>query len=119
MPLTTEQLLDRLTAILPQFAEGWSSPDNLFRDQNGGFTYCGVFAECSNYVRDHFQSLFVQQRKSLAEFIEECMKIPGDDIDTAVATCFLENLVGESFAAEWEECLGPRATEFVRKLNGT
>jgi hypothetical protein len=119
MSLTPQQLVDRLTAIVPQFADHWASPENLFRDGNGAFTYCGVFARCSHCIRDHFQDLSVKQQKELAGFIKECMAKPGIDIKSAAATCFLENRVGESFSAEWEACLGARAAKFVRQVSGT
>jgi hypothetical protein len=118
MPLTPHQLLDCLIAIMPDFAEQWASPDNLFRDDDRSFSYCGVFADCSHYVRNNFERLTSGQRTSLADLIEQCMSRPGTEIDTAAATCFLENLVGEPFSLEWKACLSGRAAEFVRRPSG-
>jgi hypothetical protein len=54
MALTPQQILDRLTAILPAFAEYWESDATCFRDDGGAFTHCGVFADCAVFVRDRY-----------------------------------------------------------------
>ena len=118
MPLAPSELSDRLSAIMPGFADRWASPDNLFREDDSSYTFCGVFAECSHYVREQFPQLSPEQRRSLAAFIEQCMAVPGSELDTAAATCFLENLVGEPFSPEWEALLGSRASTFVRQWSG-
>jgi hypothetical protein len=118
MPLAPIELVARLSAIMPDFAGRCASPDNLFRNDDGSFSLCGVFAECSHYVREQFPQLPTEQRRSLVAFIEQCMAEPGSELDTAVATCFLENLVGKSFSPEWEAMLGSRASKFVREWSG-
>jgi hypothetical protein len=118
MPLAPSELVDRLSAIMPDFADRWASPDNLFRNDDGSYTLCGVFAECSHYVPEQFPQLSPEQRESLVAFVEQCMAEPGSELDTAVATCFLENLVGKSFSPEWEALLGSRASKFVREWSG-
>ncbi|MGC1272418.1 MAG: hypothetical protein WBC44_01830 [Planctomycetaceae bacterium] len=114
MPLTPHQVLDRLIAILPAFAEQWRSPDNCFRNADGTFSFCGAFAECSHYVRDHYETLAVEQRAQIADFIEECMNPPGTDLDNAAATCFLENLTFERFSSNFERHLKGHSLRFYR-----
>ena len=116
MPVVPQQLVERLTAILPQFADHWTSPDNLFRGDDGSFTFCGVFAACSHLVRDHYQQLSPEQRRSLADFVEECMTPPVTDLGTAAATCFLENLAYETFSRDLQGYLCGHALEFFRKM---
>lgn len=115
MPLAPSELVDRLSVIMPDFADRWASPDNLFRQDDGSYTFCGVFAECSHYVSEQFPRLSPEQRRSLAACIEHCMAVQGSELETAAATCFLENLAGKPFSPEWEALLGSRASEFVRQ----
>jgi hypothetical protein len=112
MPQTPQQVVDRLIAILPAFAEQWQSPRNCFREADGTFSFCGAFAECSHYVRDHYERLTVEQRTPFAGFIEECMNPPGTDIDNAAATCFLENLTFERFSDDFEQYLKGHSLRF-------
>ena len=114
MPLTPHQVLDRLIAILPAFAERWRSPENCFLEAGGTFSFCGAFAECSHYVRDHYETLTVGQRAQVAAFIEDCMNPPGTDIDNAAVTCFLENLAFERFSSDFEKYLKGRSLRFYR-----
>lgn len=118
MMLNPQQLLERLTAILPEFADHWASPDNLFRNDDGSFTLWGVFAQCADFVRSRYEKLSRQQRRDLADFVEQCMTPPGTDIGNAAATCFLENLTGEAFSRDWESHLRGNAQSFVQKMSG-
>jgi len=97
-PLTPAAVYERLRTILPDFAAYWTSPDNLFREDDGSFSLCGVFVECSGFVRERFQDLTPAQLSELGEFISKAMGSPGTDLDDAAATCFLENLVSEPFS---------------------
>jgi len=42
--MTPRDLVGRLSAILPGFRAELESEDNLFRDDDGTLTHCGVFA---------------------------------------------------------------------------
>jgi hypothetical protein len=42
MPLAPSELVDRLSAIMPDFADRWASPDNLFRNDDGTVSLCGA-----------------------------------------------------------------------------
>jgi hypothetical protein len=113
-----KQVLDQFEAIMPAFADRWQSTDNLNRQEDGIFSLCGVFAECSHFVRDHFQQLSDSQLLQLGEFITRCMTPPGTELDNAAATCFLENLAFEPFSKEFEKYLAGKALEFYRRFQG-
>jgi len=112
--MTPNTLLCRLIAILPEFGPSWDSPDNCFRGEDGAFTLCGVFIECSHFVCENYQRLAVDQRADLARFIGDCMTEPGTDLDTAAATCFLENLTFEPFSDDFMQYLAGEALSFYR-----
>jgi hypothetical protein len=115
--LTPQQVLDRLTAILPDFTTHRASHDN-FRDAAGSFTHSGVFAECSHFVRDRYEQLSTEERRRLADFIGQCMTPPGTDLDQAAATCFLENLAFEPFSKDFEGYVSGDALSFFRRVQG-
>ena len=50
--MTPEALLDRLTALFPDFRAHWGDPGNCFRDDDGSYTLHGVFAEFTSFYRD-------------------------------------------------------------------
>lgn len=99
----------KLTEIFPGFEGYWNSRENLHREEDGSATLCGLFAEFSHFMREHFNSLTPQSLDHLSEFIEQRMELPGSDLDTAVATCFLENVAEESFTTALSQHLGGRA----------
>ena len=116
MPLTPQQILGRLVVILPEFLEHWESRHSSFRDNDGSFTQCGVLAECSHFVRDHYDQLSSLQRHQLADFVLECMRSTDTDLRDAAATCFLENLSFERFSNDFETYLAGNALDFYRQF---
>jgi len=111
--MTANDVYQKLVAIFPDFAERWDAPGNCFREADGSFTLCGMFAEFSHYVRDRFSHLPVSSLDELGRFIEQCMESPGSDLHNAAATCFLENLASEVFTPSLASHLRERAREFL------
>ena len=111
--MSPSQVLASLTSIFPEFGTYWNSADNLFREEDGSFTHCGVFAEFSHFVRERFTSLSPVQLDALGHFVEACMQHQPSDLDTAVATCFLENVTSEIFTPALASHLGSRAVGFL------
>src|SRR4051812_23686431 len=106
-------LKGRLLAIFPKFEEHWDAADNCHRLDDGPFTLCGVFAAFSEFVREEFATLPPTELQQLGVFLETCMDHPDSDLDAAAATCFLENVAGETFTAELARHLGSRARQFL------
>lgn len=112
--MTPQELLDRLTAVFPAFAEAWDGPENYFRNDDGSFTYCGVFAEFSFYFKDRFEQFNSIQLGLLSELLDSCMEVVDSELGNTAATCFLENVAGERFHAEFAEHLRAEALSFYR-----
>jgi hypothetical protein len=111
--MTPSDVHAKLTALFPEFTGYWDSPHNHHRDDDGTFTLCGVFAEFSYFVQQRFTLLSPSALDHLGAFIEQCMALAGSDLDTAAATCFLENVAGESFTPALSQHLGSRARQFL------
>jgi hypothetical protein len=111
------QLLRDLIALCPEFSETWASEVCLWRDNQGNFGPCGVFATFSRYVA---HKLMANERDNLMrifEFAESCMS-DDDEVSTAVATCFLENLMNrtpeEIDPATFVPLLGPKSRDYCQ-----
>ena len=118
MPLTPQQVLDRLVAILPAFGPYFASDEACFRDADGSFTACGAFGDCSHFVRAHYASLTGEQRRRLGDFVLECMTDADRELGDAAATCFLENLAFEWFSKDFESYLTGEALKLYRAWQG-
>jgi hypothetical protein len=112
--MTAQAILDRLVALFPDFAAVWDSPDNYFRDDDGSFTCCGVFAEFSRYFRDRYKQFSPAQVAELGRFVTECVASADAELGDAAATCFLENVAGERFGPDFRQHLSGEALRFYQ-----
>jgi hypothetical protein len=111
---------DTLGRLLPGFCSHWAKGDSLFITPSGEFTVHGVFAECSHFVRENFDSMPPETVQGLAEFLSDCLEgKAGADFDSAAATCFLENLAGEPFHRAFAIQLRPAARQFYDSVLGS
>ena len=119
---TPVTVLKDLTKMFPDFAAVWGSPDNCFLDDDGTFTYHGLFSEFSHYVRDNFALMEEQQKEKLFHFIESCVSKddPSDEgLDNAVCTCFLENLASERLSPEFRRYMGSTSLRFFNQWDNS
>jgi hypothetical protein len=111
---------DALGRLVPGFRSHWAKGDSLFITPSGEFTVQGVFAECSHFVRENFDSLPPEAVQDLAGFLSDCLEgEAGANVDSAAATCFLENLAGESFHKALAIQLRPAARQFYDSVLGS
>lgn len=110
--MTAQTILSRLVALFPEFAAAWDSPDNNFRQDDGSFTGCGVFAEFSHYFRDGYERFSSDQVNAIGRFVTECMASADVELRDAAATCFLENVAGERFSTDFRPHLKEDALRF-------
>jgi hypothetical protein len=110
--MSAQAILDRLVTLFPDFAEAWDSPDNYFREDDGSFTHCGVFAEFSHYFRDRYEQISPAQVAEVGRFMSECVGSPDAELSNTAATCFLENVAGERFSSDFRRHLSGEALRF-------
>lgn len=104
-----------LQSIAPGFRAYWNDPENLHVDDDGSYTFHGMFSEFSSYVLDHFESLDEHVRIQLFEFIEACVSHhPRSDTDlgNAAYTCFLENVTNDPVSSLIRPYLGPESLAY-------
>ncbi len=118
MFMSPQEVLVRLIELFPDFAACWNDPDNCFREDDGAFTYCGAFAEFSSYFRDGYEQFSEDKIAALGKLLSECMSVPDSELDTAAATCFLENVTFERFSPEFEKYLCGEPLAFYKRWQG-
>lgn len=118
--MTKEEVAKYLIELFPGFSKVWNSGDTLYREEDGSYTYHGLFLEFSVYFRDHFNDFSDEQLKKLFSKVEgwerkETSSSPKDDeqlLSNAVFTCFLENIAGEGFTRRIEPFMGKKSREY-------
>ena len=110
--MTAADILDRIIARFPDFAGAWNSPDNCFREDDGTFNRCGVFAEFSHYFRDRYEQFSSTQIAEVGQLVTECVASSDQDLSSAAALCFLENVAAERFSPDFKRHLNGEALRF-------
>ena len=110
--MSPTQLLDQLIGILPAFRDYWGQSDNLSIEDDGSFTLCGVFMQCGWFVKDNYERLTQDQLSRLGAFLSQCVGTSDDELDTAAATCMVENLTHEIFSTDFRTYLAEEALAY-------
>jgi hypothetical protein len=103
-----------LAGIFPELARQFADSD--FRDESDVLSCCGAFMEASRFVRDRLDQLSPADLARIGRFVTECMTTPDSDLDTAAATCFLENLAYEPAADAIAPYLSGNAAEYFSQF---
>ena len=109
---------DALIDLCPDFAAWWAE-DGLFRtEDDGSFSVHGVVAVFSHFVAARLAQEPTEELQRIFQFVESNLTDDGSDLDNALCTCFLENLmnrVPETIeASRLVPLLGPKARRFCR-----
>src|SRR5687768_1253464 len=88
----SSQLLQDLIALCPDFVETWTNYGDLYVDETGEATPCGVFSVFTFYVVDVLTSKHKVDLQKAFDFVESKM-LDDEEMSTAAATCLLENLM--------------------------
>jgi hypothetical protein len=94
-PRSPQDLLDNLLALCPEFSKTWEDESYLWTRDDGTFTECGVFAAFSHYIADILTNIEAPRLAEVFEYVERCMH-GNEQVSTAAATCFLENLMNRT-----------------------
>jgi len=127
LDMTKENLKQCIISLYPGFETVWESKNNHHINDDGSFTYCGVFAAFSNYFREHIAEFSDEQLRTLFEHMETWQRsevhvtpqqwIKGDVSDeiklsNAACTCFLENIAGEGLTKTIKPYLRPKSLAY-------
>jgi hypothetical protein len=107
-------VLTQLIGIFPAFDGHWRSTNNLARKEDGSFTYCGVFMEFGFFFRERYEQFEVYRIAEFGAFVSECADSSNEELNTAVCTCFLENMGGERFCRAFQIHLTGEALRFYK-----
>ncbi len=112
-----QSLLTRLIGFFPEFDAHWHSPNNLARQEDGSFTYCGAFMEFGFFFQERYEQFPVHRIAELGAFVSECAESSNEQLSTAACTCFLENMAGERFNGDFQLHLTGAARRFYDAWN--
>ena len=108
--MTAYEILNELVRIDPAFRAHWDG-DNLFRDDDGSFTACGVFSQFTDFFREHHERMKTEQLTAIGVFLKQA------EVDQVFAeaayTCFLENIAGDPSDQTLAPYLPPAALAFM------
>jgi len=116
---TPTMLLEALSEICPSFRAYWDEPENYFTEDDGSFTFHGLFLWFTHWFEDNFDKMNETTRLDLFRFIESCISHrERDALDEAVFSCFLEHYWEEEWAIKLKKYLGPKTLAwFVEYFN--
>jgi hypothetical protein len=112
-----EEMRARLLQSFPDFAPRW----NAFLEEWGGQppTACSDMREFQDYVLDFIDGKADEQLRRVFELVEQLMVEGDDEVRTATATCFLEDLqniaaAGRISADFFVPLLGPESRAYCK-----
>ena len=86
------------TGLFPDFAAVWAAED-LFREEDGSFTLCGLFVTAATFIRERVGSLTSEDWREVGAYINHYFAL-GDEVTGILGACFVENLEGYEFSRE-------------------
>ena len=105
-----KQVVYMLNKILPGFDSYFQVEKDLWTDEEGIITMCGIFLVLAEYVESNWDSIVEENRNELFDYLE--MKFFDDgrtDAGNSVAVCFIETISGNP---EIEKYLRPKCEDF-------
>jgi hypothetical protein len=115
---TANRILSDLLGLCPEFSRTWAEEAYLWTDEaTGNFTPCGVFATVSHHIADILISSLPAHLEAVFDYVERCM-YDSEEVSTAAATCFLENLMNRTpekiDPGRFVPLLGPESRTYCR-----
>lgn len=102
---------------IPAFRESWQAHLNYWDGEQAGL--CNDVTEFSHYVVELIATEQVDDLKKIFNLIEQ-LQVDGDiEVQTAIATCFLENLLNVASAGridtkKFVDFLGPESRAYCK-----
>jgi hypothetical protein len=117
---TPTDLLRAIVGMFPEFEEYWGKEGDIFREADGSFSYHGLFAVFSHFVRGGYKQMSEVEKERVFRLVEICMSKEGGtgEVGNAVQTCFIENLAGDLPPGEVRRYAGPEAVKAFSYYDG-
>ena len=90
-PQTARELWANLTRVFPRFTDDVTADDLKNREDEGTASLHSVMGPFAQYFGADQSSFSERQLQELARLVNEAVRID-DDLENAMATCFLEHL---------------------------
>jgi hypothetical protein len=117
MAISLNELYCYIVQNFPGFEGQWFSDENLFINEDGTYTSCGLLAEFSHFYIDNFDALDKNTCKEILRLFEGVVEEDdsASDISSSIKVCFLENISQTKAGDESMVFMGPLCKEFFMK----
>jgi len=117
---TPTDFLRAIIGMFPEFEEFWGNEGDIFREGDGSFTYHGLYATFSHYVRARYRQMSEGEKEEMFRFVETCLSEGSGSADAgnAVHTCFIENLAGDLPLGEVRRYAGAKTVQAFEHYGG-
>jgi hypothetical protein len=117
MMITKEQCMEEIVERFPGFSEAWRRHRASWADEEAGL--CNDVAAFGDYIEQQIAGGHLNDVPEIIMFLEALLVDGDDDVQTAVTTCCLENLLnyvsaGRIPAQSFTHLLGPKSREYCR-----
>ena len=97
LDLTPHKAFNDCCNVFSAFGDYWYSDDNLFRDDDGPPTICGVYAALTHFIRGHWRSFTDADWSALAAMVADHYQ-RDETQHGSLGACLIENLDIEEFS---------------------
>jgi hypothetical protein len=115
--VTRDQCIQTILERFPGFADRWRTHREWWGDDEAGL--CNDVAAFGDYIADQIKAGFVDHLPAMMAFLEELLVEGDEEVQTAVTTCCLENLLnycsaGRIQAESFTHLLGPKSRAYCK-----
>ena len=109
-----ETIKTEMISLCPDFAKVWNDEGDLWTHFDGFSTVHGVFSVFSHYIRDRLAHGADPEFGRVFDYVESKFTDHDSEVDNAVCTCFLENLIDcvPEMMQLLDPYLGPKSRRF-------
>lgn len=119
MKINAKDCINLILERVPEFKDDWDRFQKDWKDEEVKPGLCGQVSEFSHFVADNHKQLGPQRMREIFSLAEEILQMGDNDSQTAITTCFLENILNRcSYRLIPPEAfipfLGPESRAFSR-----
>jgi hypothetical protein len=115
--ITKDQCISAILERFPDFMSAWQAHRDWWGGEEAGL--CNDVAAFGDFIEGRIAAGYVSDLAEVMAFLEELLVDGDEDIQTAVTTCCLENLLNDVSAVRisaesFTHLLGPKSREYCR-----
>ena len=97
MLITKQDCMNYILQNVPDYLSRWQAHQLYWGHEEAGL--CNDIADFSHFVNDLFSEQKSRELKTIFSMVERLLTEGDEEVQTAIATCFLENLMNRTGSA--------------------